>query len=108
VCRWVPWTIRNYKLDELTSANALRSNLSFMFKQYAHIKNPKVVDVLIYKGREELEVSSLLGDHPFPYVNTRSWILLNKHRITSTLAENLKGTEFLGQEVDKRHYICVW
>lgn len=56
VCRWVPWTIRNYKLDELTNAHALRGNLSFMFKQYAHIKNPKVVDVLIYKGREELEV----------------------------------------------------
>jgi len=59
VCRWVPWTIKNYKLDELTSAPALRSNLSFMFKQYAHIKNPKVVDVLIYKGREELESVAL-------------------------------------------------
>jgi NADH dehydrogenase (ubiquinone) 1 alpha subcomplex subunit 6 len=73
VCRWVPWTIKNYKLDELTNGNALRSNLSFMFKQYSHITNPRVVDVLIYKGREELEVSLSLqlylasNSAPMPY-----------------------------------------
>ena len=61
VCRWIPWTINNYKLDELTTAQELRSNLSFMFKQQAHIKNPRVVDILIYKGREELEVSSAIA-----------------------------------------------
>lgn len=57
VCRWIPWTINNYKLDELTNAQEFRSNLSLMFKQNAHIKNPRVVDILIYKGREELEVN---------------------------------------------------
>lgn len=52
----MPWTVRNYKLDELTTATALRSNLALMFREYAHIKDTRVVDVLIYKGREELEV----------------------------------------------------
>ena len=56
VCRWVPWTIKNYKMEELTTADALRSNLSFMFREFAHVKDPKAVDILIYKGREELEV----------------------------------------------------
>ena len=60
VCRWIPWTVNNYKLDELTSAKELRSNLSLLFKQNAHIKNPRVVDILIYKGREELEVCPFL------------------------------------------------
>lgn len=52
----MPWTVRNYKLDELTTVTALRSNLALMFREYANIKDPRVVDVLIYKGREELEV----------------------------------------------------
>ena len=56
----MPWTINNYKLDELTTQKELRNNLSFLFKQNAHIRNPKVVDILIYKGREELEVSFVL------------------------------------------------
>ena len=56
VCRWVPWTVRNYKLEELTDVPTLRSNLAFMFRQSAHLKDPRVVDILIYKGREELEV----------------------------------------------------
>ena len=52
----MPWTVRNYKLEELTDIPTLRSNLAFMFRQSAQLKDPRVVDILIYKGREELEV----------------------------------------------------
>ena len=56
----MPWTIKNYKLDELTGPHALRSNLSFLFRQHNNVKDPKAVDILIYKGREELEVRAHL------------------------------------------------
>ncbi|KAK9804497.1 hypothetical protein WJX73_010814 [Symbiochloris irregularis] len=59
VCRILPWTMQNYKLDELTTLSALRRNVSLFFRQHAHVTEPRVVDVLIYKGREELEATYL-------------------------------------------------
>ena len=51
-------------MDELTTASALRSNIALLFRQHANLKDPKVVDILIYKGREELEASSPLLSRP--------------------------------------------
>ncbi len=42
VCRWLPWTVRNYKLDELTDVPTLRSNVAYLFRKGAHIEDPKV------------------------------------------------------------------
>lgn len=55
VSRILPWTIKNYKLDEIIALADLRRNVSLLFRQHAHVTDPKVVDILIYKGREELE-----------------------------------------------------
>lgn len=48
--------VKNYKLEELTSVGELRSNLAKMFRQYEHVQSSEAVDLLIYKGREELEM----------------------------------------------------
>ncbi|KAK9868478.1 hypothetical protein WJX84_011878 [Apatococcus fuscideae] len=59
VCRLLPWTVNNYKLNELITVKELRSNVHALFKQNAHVTNPGVIDVMIYKGREELEMVNL-------------------------------------------------
>lgn len=36
----------------------LRRNLASMFRKYSDVSAPEVIDLLIYKGREELEVGA--------------------------------------------------
>ena len=58
VCRFVPWAVKNYRLDELTTPAELRSHIAALFRARGPAlagADPRVVDLLIYKGREELE-----------------------------------------------------
>ncbi|KAL3144116.1 hypothetical protein ABBQ32_003907 [Trebouxia sp. C0010 RCD-2024] len=59
VCRILPWVVSNYKLDELITVRELRRNIAQQFQQHAKVTSPQVVDILIYKGREELEMVAL-------------------------------------------------
>lgn len=59
VCRLLPWTIENYRLNELITLPALRRNVSTLIRKHSDIQNPRVIDVLIYKGREDLEATYL-------------------------------------------------
>ena len=52
----MPWTIKNYHLEELTTGPELRKNVATLFRQHAGVKSPEVIDLLVYKGRGELEV----------------------------------------------------
>jgi NADH dehydrogenase (ubiquinone) 1 alpha subcomplex subunit 6 len=56
VARCLPWVVNNYKLEEITSVQELRRNCAKLFKLNANLRNPGTVDVLVYKGREELEM----------------------------------------------------
>ena len=42
VCRIVPWTVTNYKLDELITARDLRRNIAEQFQKHAKVTNPQV------------------------------------------------------------------
>lgn len=64
VLRCVPSVVRIYKLEELTSAGELRRNIGDLFRKYSHVTQPEVIDMLIYKGREELEVRRREGSPP--------------------------------------------
>ena len=55
VCRFVPWAVKNYRLEDMTTPAELRRNVAALFKARPPVADPRVVDVLIYKGREELE-----------------------------------------------------
>ena len=44
VSRLLPWTIKNYKLDEIVTLADLRRNVSLLFRQHAHVTDPKVAD----------------------------------------------------------------
>ncbi|KAL6784531.1 NUOB14 [Auxenochlorella protothecoides x Auxenochlorella symbiontica] len=56
VCRTLPWIVHNYKLEELTTVSQLRRNVNQLFRRFEEVKTPEAVDLLIYKGREELEM----------------------------------------------------
>ena len=55
----MPWAVKNYRLDELTTPAELRSHIAALFRARAATlgpgADPRVTDLLIYKGREELE-----------------------------------------------------
>ena len=42
VSRLLPWTIKNYKLDEIVTLGDLRRNVSLLFRQHANVTDPKV------------------------------------------------------------------
>lgn len=72
VARCIPWTIHNYHLEELITVPELRRNIAALFRKYADVQSPEVIDLLVYKGRGELEVrgkvaygvrQSLLGSY---------------------------------------------
>jgi hypothetical protein len=52
----LPWILKNYQLQELTTTAGLRRNVASLFRKYNDVQRPEVVDLLVYKGREELEV----------------------------------------------------
>lgn len=57
----MPYIVKQYNLQELTTVAELRGNLGKVFRKYENVQKPEVVDLLIYKGREELE--SILMQH---------------------------------------------
>lgn len=59
VCRCLPTVVKQYKLDELTNVPELRSNIALMFRRHQDVKADQVIDLLVYKGREELEMVML-------------------------------------------------
>jgi NADH dehydrogenase (ubiquinone) 1 alpha subcomplex subunit 6 len=56
VCRCVPFIHRAMRLDELVSVREIRAIIKEQFLKFKDVKDPRVIDMLIFKGREELEV----------------------------------------------------
>jgi NADH dehydrogenase (ubiquinone) 1 alpha subcomplex subunit 6 len=56
VARCLPYVLKQYNLQELTTVSELRSNLTKVFRRYENVEKPEVVNLLVYKGREELEM----------------------------------------------------
>lgn len=48
--------MKQYNLAELTTLPELRRNVSNLIRKNQGVKDPSAVDILIYKGREELEM----------------------------------------------------
>lgn len=56
VCRCLPWVVQNYKLEELLTVQQLRKNVADAFRQHADVSTPEVINLMVFKGREELEL----------------------------------------------------
>ncbi len=42
VCRILPWTVSNYKLDELITVRDLRRNVAEQFQKHSKVTKPQV------------------------------------------------------------------
>ncbi|XP_019641607.1 PREDICTED: NADH dehydrogenase [ubiquinone] 1 alpha subcomplex subunit 6-like [Branchiostoma belcheri] len=51
--REIPHTVHAYQLD--ISVKAGREKVRELFMQNAHVKDPRVIDLLVVKGRQDLE-----------------------------------------------------
>ncbi|XP_051124529.1 NADH dehydrogenase [ubiquinone] 1 alpha subcomplex subunit 6 [Andrographis paniculata] len=53
-CRSIPQIMEIYNLDDVVTPSQLRSTVASEIRKNAHISNPKVIDLLLFKGTEEL------------------------------------------------------
>ncbi|OAY66341.1 NADH dehydrogenase (ubiquinone) 1 alpha subcomplex subunit 6 [Ananas comosus] len=53
-CRSLPAIMDIYNLHDVVTVSQLRSTISSEIRKNAHITNPKVIDMLLFKGMEEL------------------------------------------------------
>lgn len=56
MARCLPYVLKQYNLQELTTVSELRHNLTKLFRKYEKVEKSTVVDLLVFKGREELEM----------------------------------------------------
>ncbi|GFH30425.1 uncharacterized protein HaLaN_29281 [Haematococcus lacustris] len=60
ICRCLPFIARLHKLEEVASVRQLRSIVKAKFQEFKDIKDPRVTDLMIFKAREELEMTEYL------------------------------------------------
>ncbi|GMH08638.1 hypothetical protein Nepgr_010478 [Nepenthes gracilis] len=53
-CRSIPSIMEIYNLHDVVTVSQLRSTIASEIRKNAHIDNPKVIDLLLFKGMEEL------------------------------------------------------
>ncbi|MQM12000.1 hypothetical protein Taro_044912 [Colocasia esculenta] len=53
-CRSIPTIIDIYNLHDVVTPSQLRSTVAAEIRKNAHVTNPKVIDMLLFKGMEEL------------------------------------------------------
>ncbi|CAA6657028.1 unnamed protein product [Spirodela intermedia] len=53
-CRAIPSIMDIYMLGDVVTPSQLRSSISAQIRKNAHVTNPKVIDMLLFKGMEEL------------------------------------------------------
>ncbi|KAJ4720396.1 NADH dehydrogenase [ubiquinone] 1 alpha subcomplex subunit 6 [Melia azedarach] len=53
-CRSLPSIMDMYNLDDVASKSQLRSVISSEIRKNSHVTNPKVIDMLLFKGTEDL------------------------------------------------------
>ncbi|KAK9822706.1 hypothetical protein WJX81_005248 [Elliptochloris bilobata] len=56
VCRTLPWVVSKYRLDELTTVKELQRVLEKKFRSNWFVRDPRAIDLLIFKGKEELDM----------------------------------------------------
>ncbi|XP_010271778.1 PREDICTED: NADH dehydrogenase [ubiquinone] 1 alpha subcomplex subunit 6 [Nelumbo nucifera] len=53
-CRSIPTIMEIYNLHDVVTVSEIRSTISSEIRKNAHITNTKVIDMLLFKGMEEL------------------------------------------------------
>ncbi|EEF49529.1 NADH dehydrogenase [ubiquinone] 1 alpha subcomplex subunit 6 [Ricinus communis] len=53
-CRSIPKVMDIYNLQDVVTKSQLRSSIASQIRINSHVSNPKVIDMLLFKGMEEL------------------------------------------------------
>ncbi|KAJ9190543.1 hypothetical protein P3X46_001730 [Hevea brasiliensis] len=53
-CRSIPQIVEIYNLQDVVTVSQLRSTIASEIRKNSNITNPKVIDLLLFKGTEEL------------------------------------------------------
>ncbi|RDX74192.1 NADH dehydrogenase [ubiquinone] 1 alpha subcomplex subunit 6 [Mucuna pruriens] len=53
-CRSLPSVMEIYNLHDVVSVSQLRSTIASQIRKNIHVTDPKVIDMLLFKGMEEL------------------------------------------------------
>ncbi|XP_059652025.1 NADH dehydrogenase [ubiquinone] 1 alpha subcomplex subunit 6 [Cornus florida] len=53
-CRSIPTVMDIYNLDDVVAPSQLRSTIAAQIRKNGHVKDPKVIDMLLFKAMEEL------------------------------------------------------
>mmetsp|Transcript_18918 Transcript_18918/g.47154 ORF Transcript_18918/g.47154 Transcript_18918/m.47154 type:complete len:141 (-) Transcript_18918:233-655(-) len=53
VCREIPWTMKTYFLEEVTTPALFRSQLAAIWRRHA-VTDHRVIDVMLFKASQEL------------------------------------------------------
>ncbi|KAJ0974658.1 hypothetical protein J5N97_016623 [Dioscorea zingiberensis] len=80
-CRSIPSVMEIYNLHDVVTVSQLRSSISSAIRKNAHVTNPKVIDMLLFKGMEELnnivehakQRHHIIG-HPVPLKPFPRWV----------------------------------
>lgn len=60
ICRCLPFIHQVHKMQEIVTVRTLRAIVKEKFQQFKSAKDPRVIDQLVFKGREELETYLLM------------------------------------------------
>lgn len=95
-CRALPSIMDRYNLYDVITLSELRSKIALEFRKHHHNTNPKVIDMLVFKGREELQYCI---DHSKQRHHLLSQYIIGREGLTGDvlkLGESYKGeSEFL-------------
>ncbi|KAM7263244.1 hypothetical protein ACFE04_000927 [Oxalis oulophora] len=53
-CRFIPQIMEIYNLQDVVNPHHLRSTVAAEIRKNAHVTDPKVIDLMLFKGMEEL------------------------------------------------------
>ncbi|KAL3627075.1 hypothetical protein CASFOL_028438 [Castilleja foliolosa] len=92
-CRSIPTIMDIYTLDDVTSPSQLRSVISSEIRKNALVTNTKVIDMLLFKGTEEL---SNIVEHAKQRHHILGQYVLGRDGINQNLGtQDLGASDFL-------------
>ncbi|KAG6421798.1 hypothetical protein SASPL_118355 [Salvia splendens] len=91
-CRSIPTIMEIYTIDDVVTPSQLRSIVASEIRKNAHITNPKVIDMLLFKGTEEL---NNIVEHSKQRHHILGQYVLGRPEITPDSATKDQGSEYL-------------
>ncbi|XP_057807913.1 NADH dehydrogenase [ubiquinone] 1 alpha subcomplex subunit 6 [Salvia miltiorrhiza] len=91
-CRSIPTIMEIYNIDDVVTPTQLRAIVASEIRKNAHITNPKVIDMLLFKGTEEL---SNIVEHAKQRHHILGQYVLGRPEITPDTGTKDQGSEYL-------------